>query len=56
MIQAASTGRAKTSNKAVIRRAHGKRGVISSVTQGNRMFNTVVIIFKEATIEDTPAM
>jgi len=56
VIQAARTGRARTNNKAVISKAHGKRGVISRVTQGNRIFNTVVIIFKEATIDETPAM
>jgi len=55
-MQAARTGRARTRSKAVISKAHGNKGVISSVTQGSRIFKTVVIMFNEATIDDTPAI
>jgi len=55
VIQAAKTGKASISNKAVISKAQGSKGVISKVTQGSRIFNTVVIIFKEAIIDENPA-
>jgi hypothetical protein len=55
VIHAASTGKASISNNAVINNAQGSKGVISKVTQGKRMFKTVVIIFNEAIIEENPA-
>ena len=55
MIHAANTGNAKISSSAVINRAQGSKGVISNVTQGSRIFSTVVIIFNEAIIEENPA-
>ena len=55
VMQAANTGRAKIRSRAVINKAQGKSGVISNVTQGRRIFSTVVIIFSDAIIEENPA-
>jgi hypothetical protein len=54
-MQAANTGKASISSNAVISNAQGNKGVISKVTQGRRIFSTVVIIFNEAIIEENPA-
>jgi len=54
-MQAAKTGRASINNKAVISKAQGRRGVISKVIQGSRILSTVVIILREAIIEEKPA-
>jgi len=55
VIQAANTGNASIRRSAVIRSAQGNKGVISSVIQGSRILSTVVIIFKDAIIEENPA-
>lgn len=55
VIHAARTGNASISNSAVINSAQGKRGVISNVIQGKRILSTVVIILREAMIDEKPA-
>jgi len=55
VIHAAKTGKANINKRAVISKAQGSKGVISKVTQGSRMFSTVVIILREAIIEENPA-
>lgn len=55
VIHAANTGRASINRKAVISNAHVKRGVISNVIWGRRIFIMVVIMFMEATMDEIPA-
>jgi hypothetical protein len=55
VMQAANTGKARINRRAVINKAQGKRGVISKLIQGRRIFKTVVIMFREAIMEENPA-